>query len=140
MILLLLVALVLVPAVAQPQGDPLGPEFRVNTFTTSDQRRPSVAADGAGNFVVLWQSLSQDGAGLGVFGQRYASSGIPLGPEFLVNTYTSLAQAAPSVAADSFGNFVVAWQSLNQDGSGYGVFGQRYQPILPVELMRFGVE
>jgi len=121
-------------------GAPLGPEFRVNTFTTSDQRRPSVAADGAGNFVVLWQSLSQDGAGLGVFGQRYASSGIPLGPEFLVNTYTSLAQAAPSVASDSFGNFVVAWQSLNQDGSGYGVFGQRYQPILPVELMRFGVE
>ena len=121
-------------------GAPIGPEFRVNTYTTSDQLRPSAAADGAGNFVVLWQSLSQDGSGLGVFGQRYAGSGVPLGPEFVVNTYTMAAQAVPSVAADSFGNFVVAWQSLNQDGSGYGVFGQRYQPILPVELMRFGVE
>jgi len=35
---------------------------------------------------------------------------------------------------------VVVWSSQYQDGSNYGVFGQRYSPILPVELMRFGVE
>ena len=37
------------------------------------------------------------------------------------------------------GNFVVTWNSQFQDGSGYGVFGQLYRPIVPVELMRFGV-
>jgi len=121
-------------------GAPLGAEFRVNTFTTSDQLRPSAAADGAGNFVVLWQSLSQDGSGLGVFGQRFEGSGVPIGPEFLVNTYTTAAQAVPSVAADPLGNFVVVWQGLNQDGSAYGVFGQRYRPILQVELMNLQVE
>jgi len=121
-------------------GAPIGPEFRVNTFTTSYQRRPSVAADGSGNFVVLWQSIGQDGSGDGVFGQRFAGSGDPLGPEFLVNTFTTVDQAEPSVTADSFGDFVVVWQSFNQDGSAYGVFGQRYRPILPVELMRFRVE
>jgi hypothetical protein len=121
-------------------GAPLGGEFRVNTFTTNDQDRPSVAADSAGNFVVTWSTDTQDGSGLGVFGQRYASSGAPLGPEFLVNTYTTNGQFNPSVAADALGNFKVVWTSQTQDGSGLGVFGQRYNMMVPVELMGFGVE
>jgi hypothetical protein len=52
-------------------GTPQGAEFRVNTFTTNDQTRASVASDPSGNFVVIWDSQVQDGAGLGVFGQRY---------------------------------------------------------------------
>ena len=35
------------------------------------------------------------------------------------------------MAADAAGNFVVVWQSDGQDGSGYGVFGQRYAFIAP---------
>src|SRR5262245_24475017 len=107
-------------------GAPLGPEFRVNTFTTDEQMRPAVATDAAGNFVVVWQSYGQDGSGKGLFGQRYSSSGAPLGPEFQVNTYTTFGQYAPSVAVDPTGAFVVAWSSENQDGSGIGVFAQRY--------------
>jgi hypothetical protein len=107
-------------------GAPLGPEFRVNSYTTGSQYWPAVAADPAGNFVVVWTSPGQDGASLGVFGQRYASSGSPLGPEFRVNTYTTDRQYIPSVAADPSGSFVVVWNSLNQDGSSFGVFGQRF--------------
>jgi large repetitive protein len=51
-----------------------------------------------------------------------------------------VAQYNSSVAADPAGNFVVVWQSLGQDGSGFGIFGQRFGPILPVELMHFRVE
>jgi hypothetical protein len=120
-------------------GAPLGPEFLVNTFTTSYQGRPSAAADASGNFVVAWQGVGS-GYEFGVFGQRYDSSGTPLGPEFRVNTYTTNDQVQPAVAADPSGNFVVVWQSAAQEGSGYGVFGQRYLPILPVELMHFRVE
>jgi hypothetical protein len=121
-------------------GTPLGSEFQINTYTTGYQISPAVASDAAGNFVVAWQSRFQDGSAYGVFGQRYASSGAPLGPEFRVNTYTTLEQAHPSVAADASGNFVVAWESYQQDGSSWNVFGQRYGQIVPVELMRFGVE
>ena len=120
-------------------GAPLGTEFRVNTFTTSYQRSPSVAADAAGNFVVTWHGVGS-GYEVGVFGQRYDSSGTPLGSDFRVNTYTPNNQQLPSVVADPSGDFVVVWQSAAQDGSGLGVFGQRYRPILPVELMRFRVE
>jgi large repetitive protein len=66
--------------------------------------------------------------------------GAPLGPEFQVNTYTTLEQWIASVAADGAGNFMVVWPSNGQDGSGQGVFGQRYAPILPVELIHFPVE
>jgi len=120
------VLLALVPGAAWTQGNPVGPEFRVNTYTTGWQRMPAVAVDPSGNFVVVWESRDQDGSIYGVFGQRYASSGAPLGPEFPVNTFTTADQNRPSVAADASGNFVVVWRSYQQDGSSWGVFGQRY--------------
>ena len=107
-------------------GAALGGEFRVNTYTSQHQSRSSVASDSAGNFVVAWQSYAQDGSDLGIFAQRYSSTGLPLGGEFRVNTYTSSYQAWPSVACDSAGNFVVAWESVAQDGSTGGIFAQRY--------------
>jgi hypothetical protein len=121
-------------------GSPLGPEFRVNTFTTSEQSFPRVAMDGAGDFVVVWGSDEQKSSTYGVFGQRYAAAGTPLGPEFRVNTYTSFHQTAPGVSADSSGRFVVVWTSDAQDGSYLGVYGQRYSQMVPVELMQFGIE
>jgi hypothetical protein len=118
-------------------GAPLGLEFRVNTLTAGSQAGASLGIDPSGNFVVVWRS--QDGSAYGSFGQRYSSSGAPLGPEFRVNTYTTGGNAGPAVAADPSGTFVVAWMS-EQDGSFYGVYGQRYSLIVPVELMRFAVE
>jgi len=53
----------------------------------------------------------------------------PVGSEFQINTYT-LGNQRPkpgnAIAADELGNFVVVWQSDAQDGSAYGVFGQRF--------------
>lgn len=121
-------------------GVPEGSEFQVNTYTTSYQNSPVIAVDADGNFVVVWRSSFQDGSGGGTFGQRYSSAGSPLGGEFQVNTYTTANQNFPSVGADSLGNFVVAWEAFGQDASDYGIFGQRYGPILPVELIQFNVD
>jgi hypothetical protein len=124
--ILCFVALLFVPNGAWAQGEPLGPEFQVNSYTTSHQRYVSMASDSAGNFVVVWTSANQDGSYGGVFGQRYDSTGTPLDGEFRVNSYTTSYQRFPSVASDSAGNFVVVWQSYGQDGYHYGIFGQRY--------------
>jgi hypothetical protein len=122
-------------------GVPLGAEFQVNTYTTGALGSPAaVTSDGAGNFVVVWGHAHQDDLSFGVFGQRYASSGDPVGAEFRVNTYTTRGQLAPAVATIGGGTFVVAWESYGQDGSSWGVFLQRYNAIVPVELMQFGVE
>jgi hypothetical protein len=101
--------------------DPVGAEFQVNSYTTGSQRRPAVASDANGNFVVVWSSNGQDGSSDGVFGQRFNSSGLPQGSEFQVNTYTTFSQWAPAVASDANGNFVVVWQNWT-----YGAFGQRF--------------
>ena len=37
-------------------GTPAGDEFHVNTYTTEEQERPSVAMDASGDFVVAWRS------------------------------------------------------------------------------------
>src|SRR5439155_669951 len=113
-------------------GAPQGPEFQVNTYTTSSQGYPAVATDSTGNFTVVWHSYQEGaGNGFGIFGQRFSSGGVPQGPEFRVNTQAYNTQAFPAVAADSASNFVVVWQSNLQDGSNYGVFGQRFTSVIP---------
>jgi hypothetical protein len=66
---------------------------------------------------------------------------VPLGPEFRVNTYTTSIHSRPRAAVDGSGNFVVAWSSFPQDeADSEGTFGQRFSPILPVELTGLSVE
>jgi hypothetical protein len=102
-----------------------GGEFQVNTFQ-GDEEDPTVAMDGAGNFVVTWSSNGQDGSGWGVYAQRFDLNGVALGNEFQVNTTTAGDQAYSTVAMNGTGSFVVTWSSYGQDGSGWGVYAQRY--------------
>ncbi len=103
-----------------------GQEFQVNTYTNNYQLYSTVAMDGDGDFVVTWSSFDQDGSGYGVYAQRYNAAGVAQGQEFQVNTYTSSYQLYSTVAIDADGDFVVTWSSFDQDGSGYGVYAQRY--------------
>jgi hypothetical protein len=48
------------------------------------------------------------------------------GPEFRVNSTVAGSQFGPAVAVGPSGESVVAWQSGDQDGSGFGVYAQRY--------------
>ena len=112
-----------------PSGAPLGGEFQINAFTSGRQSQPSVAADAAGNFVVVRESEGQDGAGVGVFGRVFTAAGAPLGGEFQVNSFTPGLQGRPAVSADGAGNFVVVWESAWQDGGGAGIFGRRFSPM-----------
>jgi hypothetical protein len=107
-------------------GAAQGGEFRVNTYSESDQIYPSIAVDELGGFVVAWQSQSQDGSGFGVYGQQYDRDGRPAGEEFQINRYTSRDQFNPFVAMFSPGRFVIAWISFGQDGSAEGVYGRRF--------------
>jgi hypothetical protein len=121
--------LVGLPGLAHAQA--VGSEFQINTYTTSNQRTVLhggrlAAADANGNFVVVWSSSGQDGSGYGIVAQRYDSAGVELGSEFPVNSFTPNSQRYASVAAAAGGGFVVVWGSSGQDGSGYGIFGQRY--------------
>jgi hypothetical protein len=45
----------------------------------------------------------------GIFAQRYNSSGVAQGSNFLVNSYTTGTQSRPSIATDNNGNFIISW-------------------------------
>ena len=51
--------------------------------------------------------------------------GIPVGNEFQVNTTTVDSQDNPNIAVDAQGNYVVVWQSGDEE-SDSGIFAQRY--------------
>ena len=93
------------------------------TFPESPQ---AVAADANGNYVVVWSSQNQDGGGWSVYGRRFNAAGIAQGVEFLVNSHATGNQQYATVAMNANGNFIVTWSSENQDGGGWGVYGQRF--------------
>lgn len=115
-----------------PVGATRGPEFRVNTFTQSNQAYPAVAMDDDGDFVVSWSSYNQEaGGGAGVYAQRYDAAGAAQGAEIHVNTFTAGHQRESAVAMDADGDFAVIWHSYYQDpGAGLtGIYGQRFTKI-----------
>lgn len=104
-----------------------GTTFQVNTGTLA-QDRPRVAVDDAGTFTVVWYGKSDSDyvRAQDVFGRRYTSSGLALGAEFRVNTFTSAAQTVPNLAASGDGTFVVVWQTDGQNRSAFGISAQRF--------------
>ncbi|MBM4094344.1 MAG: hypothetical protein FJ276_33795 [Planctomycetes bacterium] len=107
-------------------GAKQGSEFQVNTFIAGDQAASTLGVDAAGNFVVAWQSTGQDGNGNGVYARRFDASGIPQSAEFQVHTRTAGDQQSPDIAIAAGGGFFVTWTSGDQDGSGQGLYAQRF--------------
>ena len=85
-------------------------------------------------FTVVWHSApnlidpwgGQDGNGAGVFARQFSFDGTPLTDEFQVNTYWMNWQAYPDIATFPNGDFIIVWQSWEQDGDNYGIYGQRF--------------
>ena len=82
----------------------------------TDQTQCSVAMDADGDFVVTWASEGQDPDGsTGIYAQHVQLDGREAsGGEFRVNTNTANDQTKPSVAMDSFGDFVIVWVTEGQ--------------------------
>ena len=113
-------------------GDPLASEFLVNTTTTVSANSSDLGMNAAGNFVVTWRSTGEDGSGLGVYARTFNAAGTAQQPTaFRVNSHTTGDQQLPTVAMDASGDFVVAWQSDGQDGSGQGIYAQRFLDTTP---------
>ena len=106
-------------------GEKNGEEFQVNTYTLNHQYQPAVAALCCGNFVVTWTSYGQGSDGYDIYGQMFDSSGNRVDGEFRVSSNIDDWEQRSSLSGLSNGGFVVTWHSYyDQDGDGYGIFGQ----------------
>jgi len=107
-------------------GTATGSEFRVNVTTSGVQRKPAVAMNDNGDFVIAWESENTDGDGMGIVARTYDNTGTATSSEILVNDSTTGYQGYADVALDNSGNFAVTWQSQGHDGSGNGVFAKTF--------------
>jgi len=114
-------------------GAPVGDDFQVNSTTSGNQLRPSVAMDPAGRFLVAWSNYGicpADSSGC-VEAQLFDAAGLPIGGELQVNSYSTGFQGDPTVAMDAQGNSVIAWTSDGSpgaDSSGRSVLARRFDP------------
>jgi hypothetical protein len=109
-------------------GNGLGGELQVDLYSATGEAFPAIGMNATGEFVIAWRSITEDGNGGGVFARRFDAAGVPQPVEIQVNAYTTGNQVQPAVRVDGNGAFVVVWRSDAQDGSGYGVFGRRFDP------------
>lgn len=103
-----------------------GAEFSANIEEQYGGFRPAVAMDSDGDFVLTWQTYLDYDSYLDVYIKRYTAAGTAVGTEMKVNTYTNGYQENSIVALDDEGDVVVVWESEDQDGSGQGIYAQRY--------------
>ncbi|EGF90872.1 hemolysin-type calcium-binding repeat 2 copies family protein [Asticcacaulis biprosthecium C19] len=98
-------------------GSPVGAATRVNTTTTGQQDTTQISLLSGGGFVVTWTSFGQDGAGYGIYLQRFDANGVAQGTETAVNTTTVFDQANANVATLSGGDFIVSWTTWRADNT-----------------------
>ena len=110
-----------------PNCSPMGEEFQVNVTSSGNQKEPAVAANAAGS-VITWQgpgAIEEDRED--IFARRFDPNGVPLGDEFIVNTYRIGRQRYPDTAVNDDGSFVVIWESLDIPAEGdRAICGQIY--------------
>lgn len=93
---------------------PIGSPLMVATALTS-----SVSMSSDGSFVITWNDPS------GIFAQKYLADGSQAGSILQVSTFISNKEH-PTVTMAEDGSFTITWAGYGQDGSGWGIYAQRY--------------
>ncbi len=105
---------------------PLGNEFQVSVYTDPIAIDSAVAMDASGDFVVVWNNTAASGTGPSpaMLGRRFDAAGMPLGPDFVVDSQGGNLYSRVGVAMDATSTFIVAWETL--DTSDLGVAVRQY--------------
>ncbi len=105
-----------------PNGAPRTGQFTISTLCDGAQQWPRVAIDDANEFLVVWQHEHSDpNVATDIWARRFDTTGAPVGDQVPLNGYVAGKQQSPDVAIAG-DVFVAAWESDDQDGSGYGIF------------------
>ena len=113
-------------------GVGISDDFVLNTTTRGDQGHPRSAMLLDGSLFVVFEDASlqsPDTDGNGVRARRLDSTGMPVGDDFLVNTFYGADQEDPSLVADDAGRVLAVWEDASApppDDSGDGIEARFY--------------
>lgn len=113
-------------------GDPIGSDFQVNSYTGYYHLDPAIGVHDDGSFLVVWPSwgsLGDDQSESSIQGRRYQADGQPTASQFQVNSFTTGQQLWPRLAIDTSGRAIVAWQTSDfYDTTTTHVALRRFEP------------
>ena len=92
---------------------------------TYDARDPDVAVDAGGRFAVTWM---RDRSIHPILARLFDAEGVPLTEPFEVNTTSIASVTRPSIAMNSLGYFVVAWDGHPSRASEDDIYARLYDP------------
>ena len=99
-------------------GEAIGDEIQLDDGINVGTKAVAIGADGT---LAIAYSETSD-----IFLKRYDLAGNLLNPEETapINAYTQGNQSSPAIIPNNQGNFIIVWQSPDQDGSGYGIYAR----------------
>ena len=105
-------------------GIPLGSNFQVNNDAgIAAQSFPDAGMNRYGYFVITWEDQRLGYSD--IYAQRYDSSGLAAGHNFLVNDDTGVfEQFSPAIAVGGSGNFIICWTDYRKGNA--DIYAQRY--------------
>lgn len=110
-------------------GNATSTEFIINSVTSEDEWLAQVAINpntaSSVDFYVTWTRYFNLGGSNGVQAAAFQWDGTEVIDEYDVNQTGANDQQNSSIAYSSNGTALIVWQSLNQDGDGWGIYGQR---------------
>ncbi|WP_197526815.1 S8 family serine peptidase [Pirellulimonas nuda] len=107
-------------------GNAVGGQFQVSDGHISERLDSDAVVLPNGNFAVFFAGWGADQAGWGLRGKVFNAAGTVIAGEYIVNVYQNGYQTGVAIAADQQGQFVAVWHDDTNEGSGTGVFGQRF--------------
>lgn len=109
-------------------ANPIGQSTRVSPISNQHQYAGGLAVSPNGSFLVSWKiessSTQQD-----VFIRRFNQVGEPISAAVRVNSFFTGNQTESDVAVDVTGEYVVSWNSDEQDGSLQSVYARRIDAL-----------
>ncbi len=109
--------------------------------TSQSGARPSVGYRSDDSFVIAWQTENSSTVDTDILYRSYSANGTPLTSATTANEHLAGTQQRPALSvAPNDTNFVIVWDSINQDGAGDGVFARRFAAVnnQPIAYPLFG--
>lgn len=101
---------------------PVGDEVVVNLAENANESQPAIVALSGGGVAIGWHANKDPELRVRLFDAALT----PIGDELAMNSYEIGQQDYAEMAPLEDGAFMAAWDSSYADGSGWGVYGQRF--------------